>query len=122
MADNNGQGRLGQWTYPDGSVLLGNAASYHAGQQFYVNRNSGQIIGLNRREAYNPLTPTGSYCCTIPTSGNKYYHCIPYISQPVCVHLLYEFMKLSQLFISLPPTQLHQYVLIISRPSLLMEA
>ncbi len=34
-ADNNDMGPLGQWTYPDGSVILNNGG----GQQFYINRN-----------------------------------------------------------------------------------
>ncbi len=68
VADNNGQGGLGQWTFPGGSVILGNGASTTAGQQFYINRNGPQVINLNRRAANNPLTPTGSYCCTVPTS------------------------------------------------------
>ncbi|XP_064386249.1 P-selectin-like isoform X2 [Halichondria panicea] len=71
-ADNNGNGSLGQWTYPNGSVILRNGASMTAGEQFYVNRNGfAQIIGLNRREANNSLTPTGSYCCTVPTSAGR---------------------------------------------------
>ena len=75
MNDNNGNGRLGQWTYPDGSVILGNGASATAGQQFYINRNDAQVINLNRREANNPLTPTGSYCCTVPTTGEEMTLC-----------------------------------------------
>ena len=39
------------------------------GQQFYINRSGPQLINLNRRQAINPLTPTGSYCCTVPTSA-----------------------------------------------------
>ncbi len=62
-------GPLGQWTYPDGSVLLNNGASGDAGHQFYINRNGPQLIRLARRDNINPLTPTGSYCCTVPTSG-----------------------------------------------------
>ena len=75
-ADNNGNGSLGQWTYPNGSVILRNGASMTAGEQFYVNRNGfAQIIGLNRREANNPVTPTGSYCCTVPTSAGEMTFC-----------------------------------------------
>ena len=74
-ADNGGNGGLGQWTYPDGSVIMGNGASATAGQQFYINRNGSQVIGLNRRETTNPLTPTGSYCCTVPTTGGDMTLC-----------------------------------------------
>ncbi len=73
--ENNGNGGLGQWTYPDGSVILGNGASATAGDQFYTNRNGPQLITLNRREANNPLTPTGSYCCTVPTTGGEMTLC-----------------------------------------------
>ena len=69
VADNNGNGALGQWTYPDGSVVLQNGASATAGQQFYILRGEPQVIRLARREANNPVTPTGSYCCTVPTTG-----------------------------------------------------
>ncbi len=68
-ADNNGMGSLGQWMYPDGSVILGNGASATAGQQFYMIRNAPQLVRLKRRETTNPLTPIGSYCCTVPTTG-----------------------------------------------------
>ncbi len=67
-ADNNGNGGLGQWRYPNGSVILRNGASATAGQQFYIVRNAPQLIRLNRREGNNPLTPTGPYCCTVPTT------------------------------------------------------
>ncbi len=69
-SDNNGNGPLGQWTYPDGSVVLNNGGR----QQFYINRNAPQLIRLNRRVT-NPLTPTGSYCCTVPTTGGDMTLC-----------------------------------------------
>ncbi len=75
FADNNGNGPLGQWTYPDGSVILNNAGSTVAGQQFYIVRNEAQLIRLARRENANPLTPTGSYCCTVPTIGGEMTLC-----------------------------------------------
>ncbi len=75
VADNGGNGGLGQWTYPDGSVILNNGDSTTAGQQFYINRNGPQLIRLARRDNVNPLTPTGSYCCTIPTTGGNMTLC-----------------------------------------------
>ncbi|XP_064386214.1 sushi, von Willebrand factor type A, EGF and pentraxin domain-containing protein 1-like [Halichondria panicea] len=74
-SDNNDNGALGQWTYPDGSVVLQKGGSATAGQQFYINRNGPQIIRLNRREANNPITPTGSYCCTVLTTGGDMTLC-----------------------------------------------
>ncbi len=68
-SDTGGNGGLGQWTYPDGSVLLNNAGSTAAGQLFYIVRNAPQLIRLARRASNNPLSPIGSYCCTVPTTG-----------------------------------------------------
>ncbi len=75
IADNNGMGPLGQWTDPDGSVVPFVGFSATAGQQFYINRNEPQVIRLARREANNPVTPTGSYCCTVPTTGGDMTLC-----------------------------------------------
>ncbi|XP_064386375.1 sushi, von Willebrand factor type A, EGF and pentraxin domain-containing protein 1-like isoform X2 [Halichondria panicea] len=74
-ADNNGMGTLGQWTYPDGSVVLQEGGSATAGQQFYILRGAPQVIRLARREATNPVPPTGSYCCTVPTTGGDMTLC-----------------------------------------------
>ncbi len=73
--ENNNMGSLGQWTYPDGSVLLNNPNSMTAGQEFYVLRNTPQLLRLSRREGNNPLTPTRSYCCTVPTTGGEMTLC-----------------------------------------------
>ena len=62
-------GGLGEWAYPNGSLLLNNRDSAAAGQQFYRLRNDPQLIRLSHRENANSLTPTGSYCCTVPTTG-----------------------------------------------------
>ncbi len=75
VADNNGNGSLGQWTYPNGSVILRNGDSATAGEQFYIIRGAPQVIGLYRREATNPVPPTGSYCCTVPTTGGDMTLC-----------------------------------------------
>ncbi len=75
MADNNGNGALGQWTYPDGSVVLNNGDAVAAGDGFYFVRNDAQLIRLARREINNPLSPTGSYCCTVPTTGGDMTLC-----------------------------------------------
>ena len=76
VAENNGNGGLGQWTYPDGSELVGNGASLSAGQQFFMVRNGPQLIRLSRRDGNNPLSPTGSYCCTIPTTEGDMTLCV----------------------------------------------
>ena len=75
-SDNNDNGALGQWTYPDGSVVLQKGGSATAGQQFYVLRGAPQVIRLARREAStNPVTPTGSYCCSVLTTGGDMTLC-----------------------------------------------
>ena len=71
-ADNNGMGPLGQWTYPDGSVILNEGGG--PTEPFYFNKNASQVIRLNRRVT-NPLSPTGSYCCTVPTTGGDMTLC-----------------------------------------------
>ncbi len=63
-----GVGGLGQWIYPDGDLLLNNAGSVNAGQHFYFVRNAPQLIRLARSSENMPISPTGSYCCTIPTT------------------------------------------------------
>ncbi len=73
--ENNNMGGLGQWTYPDGSVILNNPNSAADGQQFFVLRNDAQVIRLARRDGNNPLTPTGTYCCTVPTTGGEMTLC-----------------------------------------------
>ena len=71
QVDNNGEGGLGQWHYPNGE-LVEKAISYYNyynndyEEYFYFVRNAPQLIRLARRN--NSLTPTGSYCCTIPTT------------------------------------------------------
>ncbi|XP_064386873.1 sushi, von Willebrand factor type A, EGF and pentraxin domain-containing protein 1-like [Halichondria panicea] len=82
-ADNNGMGALGQWTYPNRSVIPQNGGSANAGQQFYINRNAPKLIRLNRRQGNNPLTPTGSYCCTVPTTGGDMTICANLVP-PLC--------------------------------------
>ncbi|XP_064386860.1 sushi, von Willebrand factor type A, EGF and pentraxin domain-containing protein 1-like [Halichondria panicea] len=84
FAENNGQGSLGQWRYPDGSVILNNGLSTAVGNQFYITRNAPQLIRLNRRETNNPLTPTGSYCCVVPTTHGEMTFCANLV---VCLSL-----------------------------------
>ncbi len=73
--DSGGSGGLGQWTYPNGSLLLNNLNSRDAGEQLYFVRNAPQLIRLARHKRNNPLSPTGSYCCTVPTSAGEVTFC-----------------------------------------------
>ncbi len=72
-SDNNGNGGLGQWTYPDGSLIQNNAGSQAAGEGFYFIRNDANLIRLGRRA--NVLAPLGSYCCTVPTTAGTMTLC-----------------------------------------------
>ena len=51
---------LGEWHYPDGSMVPSNAA----GEDFYRGRGDNQTIYLNRRN--NAQSPTGPFCCELP--------------------------------------------------------
>ena len=65
--DTGGQGGWGEWYYPFGTMVPNQAA----GEGFYRVRNAPQVVRLARRTANRPLSPTGSYCCLIPTTrGN----------------------------------------------------
>ncbi len=44
IADNNGSGPLGQWTYPNGSVVLFVGFSATAGTQFYMSLRSSDWL------------------------------------------------------------------------------
>ena len=46
-----------------------------AGEGFYFVRNDPQLIRLARRDVINPFSPTGSYCCVIPTTGGEMTFC-----------------------------------------------
>ena len=69
------QGGKGKWYYPNGTALKNNFAAIAAGEGFYFVRNAPQVIRLCRRELINPLSPTGSYCCVIPTTGGEMTFC-----------------------------------------------
>ena len=69
--DTGGQGGRGEWYYPDGRVVPNHAAF----EGFYRVRNAPQVARLARRVFPNPLSPTGSYCCVIPTTGREMTFC-----------------------------------------------
>ena len=72
-SDTGGQGGRGEWYYPDGRALQNYAVSMAAGESFYRVRNAPQVIRLARRR--RNLSPTGSYCCVIPTTGGEMTFC-----------------------------------------------
>ena len=71
--DTGGQGGVGEWYYPNGSVV----PNQTAGEGFYRVRNAPQVVRLARRMAgVTPaLSPIGSYCCVIPTTGGEMIFC-----------------------------------------------
>ena len=74
-SDTGVQGGIGAWYYPDGRKLLNWYDSQAAGEDIYFVRNARQVIRLNRRQGRNPLSPTGTYCCAIPTTGGNMTFC-----------------------------------------------
>ena len=76
-SDTGGLGGRGEWYYPDGTALKNNAGSTAAGESFYFVRNAPQLIRLARRELAmpTPLSPTGFYCCVMPTTGGEMTFC-----------------------------------------------
>ena len=67
-SDTVGQGALGEWYYPNGSII---PFMDTTSEGFYRRRNFQTVIMI-RSETVNPLSPTGSYCCEIPTTrGNR---------------------------------------------------
>ena len=64
---------IGDWHFPNGiPILVGNKAPPNA--SFYIKRNM-QVVRLHRRESINPSSPTGTYCCTIPTNAGEITLC-----------------------------------------------
>ena len=73
-SDTGGQGGLGEWYYPDGSMVPNQAA----GEGFYRVRNAPQVVRLARRNtAPHPiLGPIRTYCCVIPTIRGEMTFCV----------------------------------------------
>ena len=67
---------LGEWFYPDGRVVQNNSDSTTARESFYRVRNAPQVIRLARRvSSHSQFSPTGSYCCVIPTTAGEMNFC-----------------------------------------------
>ena len=77
-SDTGGQRGRGEWYYPDGKVVLNNADSTAARENFYRVKNAPKLVRLARRQMLNsifPTSPTGTYCCVIPTTGGEMTFC-----------------------------------------------
>ena len=55
--------KQGNWTYPNGTVVNNNGS----GDDIYRDRRD-MVVRLHRRN--NATTPTGQYCCEVPTMDN----------------------------------------------------
>ena len=76
--DTEVQGGRGEWYYPDGRVVLNNDDSTAAREDFYRLKNAPQVVRLARRQKQDtilPISPTGLYCCVIPTTGGEMTFC-----------------------------------------------
>ena len=64
---------IGFWHYPNGDRVPGGSGASRP----FVSFRDVQSIKLARRESINPppLSPTGSYCCIIPTNGGEMTFC-----------------------------------------------
>ncbi|XP_064386681.1 sushi, von Willebrand factor type A, EGF and pentraxin domain-containing protein 1-like [Halichondria panicea] len=74
---------IGLWRYPNGTRVPGESGASRP----YVSLRNGQSIKLARRESLlfsPPLSPTGSYCCTIPTNEGVMMFCANLV---VCLSL-----------------------------------
>ena len=60
----------GEWYYPDGRVV----PNQLGGEDFYRVRNAPQVVRLVRQKS-DRLSPTGSYCCVIPTTKGEMAFC-----------------------------------------------
>ncbi len=64
--DHPGSGPVGNWSYPDGTIVLGNADNSNRG----ITRSSHtQQIRLNRKRP-EVMSPTGVYTCEVPDESN----------------------------------------------------
>ncbi len=65
-SDHPGSGAVGNWFYPDGTIVLGIAANFYGG----ITRSSHtQQIRLNRKRT-DVISPTGVYTCKVPDESN----------------------------------------------------
>ena len=69
--ETKGQGGLGDWYYPNGSVVQN---SQNSEGNLHRGRNH-RSVNLLRKKDFNLLSPTGSYCCEIPTNGGNMTLC-----------------------------------------------
>ncbi len=65
--DHPGSGPVGNWLYPNGTIVLGNSANPNGD---FTRSSYAQQIRLNRKRA-NVMSPTGVYTCQVPDGSNS---------------------------------------------------
>ena len=73
-------GPVGNWFYPDGTIVLGNSANPNGN---FTRSSHTQQIRLNRKRT-NAMSPTGVYTCEVP------YECNIEMTQKANITLLGE--------------------------------
>ena len=61
-ADHRGSGSVGNWIYPDGTIVIGNTADPNGD---FTRSSHYQQIRLNRKRP-DVMSPTGVYTCEVP--------------------------------------------------------
>ena len=62
---------MGEWYYPNGSVISADSAK----DGLYVTREQ-MSVSLNHRSGSEQTVTAGLYCCGLPTSEGTLYSCI----------------------------------------------
>lgn len=70
--------RLGDWFYPDGTIVKPQYLARDYGDGFYRNRGDERSVILNRFNS-SVMSPTGFFCCVVPNSEG--------INQTLCVYI-----------------------------------
>ncbi len=86
---NNYMGLLGEWHYPDGRLV--NRRYY--GESFYPRWYGAQMVVLIHDISNNPLSPTGSYCCIIPTTKGNVTFCANLGEQSIIIPMMHRIIK-----------------------------
>ena len=86
--DSGVEGGLGEWHYPDGSVV----GSSRKGDGLYVSRDR-MSISLNYRGDGTNI-PGGVYCCFVPTTEGVLHYCIKIGKFELIIEFLHTYNKL----------------------------
>ncbi len=80
--DPPGSGPVGNWLYPNGTIVIGNRANYNGD----ITRSSyTKQIRLNRKRP-DVMSPTGVYTCEVPDGSNTAIIHIATVTLGECTH------------------------------------